>query len=147
MRDLIEQHKALLAGKVVIDPSNPIAVDERGQCSRTLPDEVSAGSVIAGSLPPGTHHVKAFCALGAPLLQQNANRTPERAVVFHATADTQAATAVEELITAAGFTPVKAGGLEAAIRLKAFGDLSARVLELADARAAVDHPGPAGDRA
>jgi hypothetical protein len=140
MHELIERHKARLTGKVIVDPSNPIALDEHGQFSRTLPDHVSAGSIIAESLPPGTHYAKAFCTFGAPVLQQNANRSPERAVVFYATDDEQAATAVEEAITAAGFAPVKAGGVEAALRLEVSGDLNGQVFDLAAARAAVANP-------
>jgi predicted dinucleotide-binding enzyme len=140
MRTLIEQHQSRLVGKVIVDPCNPIAVDEQGRFSRILPDTVSAASVIAGSLPPGTHYVKAFPTLGAELLQSSANRAPERAVVLYATDDEQAESAVGKLITAAGFIPLRAGGLAAAIRLEAFGDLSAQVLDLDAAKAAVDNP-------
>lgn len=140
MRTLIEEHKSLLTGKVIVDVCNPITVDEHGNFSRTLPDGLSAGSVIAGSLPPETHYVKAFSSLGAELLRDAAHRTPERAVVFYATDDAQAQTAIDELITAAGFTPVKAGGVGATIRLEAFGDLSGKLLDRRAALLAVDNP-------
>jgi hypothetical protein len=51
---IADREPALLTGKVIVDPSNPIALDEHGQFSRNLPDHVSAGSIIAESLPPGT---------------------------------------------------------------------------------------------
>lgn len=59
-RELVPQYAHLLAGKVVIDPTNPISFDEKGQLTRLLPDGQSAGSVVAGLLPPGAHYVKAF---------------------------------------------------------------------------------------
>src|SRR5712692_2199598 len=38
LKDLIAQHAHLLRGKVVVDPSNPIARDANGGFVRTLPD-------------------------------------------------------------------------------------------------------------
>src|SRR5947199_6527538 len=46
-KELIAKHGEILAGKVVVDPSNPIGFDENGQVIRTLPDEQSAGSGVA----------------------------------------------------------------------------------------------------
>jgi len=61
---------------------------------------------------------KAFGTLGAASLAASANRTPRRAALFYATDDDQAAATVERLISAAGFDPVKAGGLQAAGRIE-----------------------------
>jgi predicted dinucleotide-binding enzyme len=123
IKELVRQNEARLAGKVVIDPSNPAAMGSDGQFSRTLPDGVSAGSVIAELLPPGAHFAKAFGTLAAESLVDAANRSPERAVLFYATDDDSAASTVERLISAAGFDPVKAGGVDQAIRIEMFGDL------------------------
>jgi predicted dinucleotide-binding enzyme len=123
LQDLIRQNAARLAAKVVVDPSNPVAISSDGQFSRTLPDGVSAGSVIAGLLPASAHYVKAFGTIGAEKLADAANRTPDLAVLFYATDDDTAAAAAEQLITAAGFDPIKAGGLNQAIRIEMFGDL------------------------
>src|SRR6266536_1520042 len=98
----------LLEGKVVVDPSNPVGYDDKGEAHRTLPEGTSAGSVVAGLLPAGTHYVKAFGSLGAPSLASDANRSPHRAALFYATDDDRAAAVIERLITAAGFDPVKA---------------------------------------
>ena len=46
LREVIPQQAHLLDGKVVVDPSNPIGF-ENGQMIRTLPEEQSAGSVVA----------------------------------------------------------------------------------------------------
>ena len=122
LKDLIAQHADVLRGTVVVDPSNPIAQDTDGGFVRTLPDGQSSGSVVAGLLPAGAHFVKAFGTLGAESLASEANRTP-RAVLFYATDDDQAAAAIERLISAAGFDPVKAGGVDSALRIETFGDL------------------------
>ena len=123
LEDLVRQNATHLSGKVVIDPSNPVAMDADGQFSRTLPDGVSAGSVIAGLLPPGAHYVKAFGTVGAEKLASSANRSPDRAVLFYATDDDVAASTAERLISAAGFAAVRAGGLDQAIQIEMFGDL------------------------
>src|ERR1700745_979199 len=52
MRELIPANANLLAGKVVIDPSNPIGFDASGQMTRTLPDGESGGP--GGGPPPAS---------------------------------------------------------------------------------------------
>src|SRR5712691_4075942 len=47
IKELTAKDADLLEGKVVVDPSNPIGVDEKGEMTRTLPDDQSAGSVVA----------------------------------------------------------------------------------------------------
>jgi 8-hydroxy-5-deazaflavin:NADPH oxidoreductase len=123
LKELVTQNATRLGGKVVIDPSNPVAVGADGQFSRTLPEGVSAGSVIAGLLPARAHFVKAFGTIAAEKLADAANRSPERAVLFYATDDDVSGATVERLIATAGFDPVKAGGLDQAIRIEMFGDL------------------------
>src|SRR5437016_14304534 len=54
IKELIARDADLLAGKVVVDPSNPIGVDENGQMMRTLPEDQSAGSVVRPMRPSGT---------------------------------------------------------------------------------------------
>jgi predicted dinucleotide-binding enzyme len=142
MRELIAQHGPLLEKKVMVDPSNPIAFDERGQMIRTLPDGQSAGSVVAGLVPANAHYVKALGTLGADALAGSADREP-LAVLFYATDDDTAKTAVERLIRAAGFEPVRAGGVGDAGRIEApggdlhQGGLNGRILDRAEASAAV----------
>ena len=134
----------LLQGKVVIDPSNPIGFDANGETTRTLPDDQSAGSVVAAMLPTGAHYVKAFGTLGADSLAGAANRDPRRAVLFYATDDDAAAAAVERLISAAGFDPLKVGGVADAGRIEVpggdlhqGGGLNGELLDLDQARAAI----------
>jgi 8-hydroxy-5-deazaflavin:NADPH oxidoreductase len=144
IKELIPDHAEALNGKVVIDPSNPIGYDEKGQGVRTLPDDQSAASVVASLVPPGAHYVKAFGTLGADSLASAANRTPRRAVLFYATDDDVAAGSVEELIAAAGFDPVRAGGVDDARRLEVpggdlhqGGGLGGRLVDVDEARAAI----------
>jgi predicted dinucleotide-binding enzyme len=147
-----KEDAGLLEGKVVVDPSNPIGVDENGEMTRTLPDDQSAGSVVAAMLPTSAHYVKAFGTLGADSLANAANRDPRRAVLFYATDDAAAAVAIERLISAAGFDPLKVGGVADAARIEVpggdlhqNGGLNGQLLDLDQARAAVAAgPAPAG---
>ena len=143
IKELIAKDARLLEDRVVVDPSNPLGFDENGQMLRTLPEGRSSGSVVAALLPPGAHYVKAFGTLGADALASAANREPRRAVLFFATDDDAAATTVERLIRAAGFEPLKAGGLADAGRIEMPGGdlhqagLNGALLDLDEARAAV----------
>lgn len=149
IKELIPQYARLLEDKVVIDPSNPVAFDENGQVMRTLPERQSASSVVATLLPAGAHYVKAFGTLGADALAKGAYREPRRAVLFYATDDDAAATTIERLIRAAGFDPLKAGGVADAGRIEAPGGdlhqfgLNGELVDLDQARAAVAAEPPA----
>jgi predicted dinucleotide-binding enzyme len=150
IKELIAKHARLLEGKVVIDPSNPLGFDEGGQMIRTLPEGQSSGSAVASLLPAGAHYVKAFGTLVADALASGANREPRRAVLFYATDDDAAATMIERLIRAAGFEPLKAGGLADAGRLEVpggdlhqGGGLNGQLVDLDEARAAAAAEVPA----
>lgn len=113
----------LLPGKVLVDPTNPIVADGSGGFERVLPDDESAGQAVAARLPAGVALVKAFGTLPAELLESGAHRGPEHAVLFYATDDRQAAGLAERLIKAAGYAPVRAGGIDASARIEVGGDL------------------------
>jgi 8-hydroxy-5-deazaflavin:NADPH oxidoreductase len=140
IRELAAERGAVLENKVVVDPSNPLGFDESGQMMRTLPDDQSAGSIVAGLLPANTHYVKAFGTLSAESLAEAANRGP-RVALFYATDDDAAATTIDRLIRAAGFDPVKAGGAAAALRIEMPGGdlhqfgLNGELLDVDQARA------------
>ena len=144
IKELVVNNADRLPGKVVIDPSNPIAVGGDGQYSRTLPDGVSSASVIASLLPPATLLVKAFGTIGADSLAGSANRTPDRVALFYAADESRAESVAERLISIAGFEPVKAGGLDQAIRIEMFGDLhqfgglDGKLLTAAEAKEALE---------
>src|SRR5579864_1702381 len=133
-RELVPARTRLFEGKVVVDPSNPIGF-ENGQMIRTLPEGQSSGSVVAGMLPASSHYVKAFGTLGA--VEQLATSDP-RVVLFYATDDDIAETSAQRLIRAAGFEPLKVGGVSDAGRIEGpDGELQGRVLDLSQARAAI----------
>ena len=140
---VVEPEEApLLEKKVVVDPSNPVRYDQNGP-HRTLPEGVSSGSIVAGMLPASAHYVKAFGTFGSQDFVSGANREPRHAVLFYATDDDVAAAEVERLIRVAGYDPVKAGGLAAAVRIESFGDLNSRMMDVDEARAAVAAEVPA----
>ncbi len=136
-RELVPARTRLLEGKVVVDPSNPIGFDENGQMIRTLPEGKSSGSVVAGLLPAGAHYVKALGTLGADQLATSANREP-RVVLFYATNDDAAEATAQRLIRAAGFEPLKVGGISDAGRIEGpDGELQGRIFDLDEARATI----------
>jgi predicted dinucleotide-binding enzyme len=143
IKEVIAKNARLLGDKVVVDPSNPLGFDENGQMTRTLPEDQSSGSVVAGLLPTDAHYVKAFGTLAADALASAANRQPRRAVLFYATDDDAAATSIERLIRTAGFEPLKAGGVADAGRIEMPGGdlhqagLNGALLDLDEARVKV----------
>jgi len=135
-RELVPSQTRLLENKVVIDPSNPIGF-ENGQMIRTLPAGQSSGSVIAGLLPASAHYVKAFGTLGADQLATGARREP-RIVLFYPTDDDAAEATAQRLIRAAGFEPLRVGGVSDAGRIEGpDGELQGQIFDLDEARATV----------
>ncbi len=104
--DLALEQAGPLAGKVVIDTTNqfgPGGVLDLGG--------VSAAAVNAAKAP-GARWAKAFNTLTAGFQAGSAGRTgPDRVAMFFAADDEQAAPVVEQVITDAGFEPVRTGTL------------------------------------
>ncbi|MCD9899681.1 NAD(P)-binding domain-containing protein [Streptomyces sp. MT29] len=122
-KELIARYGDKLVGKILVDPSNPIAPDGVGGFVKTIGAGESSGRLLADLLPEGAKLVKAFGTLSAGTLTSASRRVPARAVGFYATDDDAAGRVVAELITAAGFDPVKVGGIDESIRIEVFGDL------------------------
>ncbi len=137
LKGVIDEIAGLLAGKVVVVPSNPVSADAHGNVSRVLPEGQSSGKVVAGWLPAGARLAMAFGTLPADLLESSGNRSPGPAVLFYVTGDDRAGGEVERLIRTAGFEPVKAGGLEQSGRLEVGGDLHGLVVGPAEARSLI----------
>jgi 8-hydroxy-5-deazaflavin:NADPH oxidoreductase len=137
-KQLLPQVADGLENKIVVDPSNPIGFDEKGQMFRTLPEGQSSSSVVSGLLPASVHYVKAFGSLGAvEQLATGANHEP-RIVLFYATDDDAAEATAQRLIRAAGFEPLKLGGVSDAGRIEGpDGELQGRIFELDEAKAIV----------
>jgi 8-hydroxy-5-deazaflavin:NADPH oxidoreductase len=122
-RQLIAQYGARLAGKVIVDPSNPVGPDGAGGYRKVIGEQESSGQILAGLLPAGARLVKAFGTLSAGSLSAAARQEPDRAVLFYAADDDAAGDLVADLIRAVGFDPVRVGGLDQSIRIEMFGDL------------------------
>ena len=120
---LIAEYGERLAGKVIIDPSNPVGPDGAGGYRKVIPEQESSGQILAGLLPAGARLVKAFGTLSAPTLAAAARREPERAVLFYAADDEAAGDLAADLIRTAGYEPVRVGGLDQSIRIEMYGDL------------------------
>jgi 8-hydroxy-5-deazaflavin:NADPH oxidoreductase len=120
---LIAEYGERLAGKVIIDPSNPVGPDGAGGYRKVIPEQESSGQILAGRLPAGAQLVKAFGTLSAPTLAASARREPDRAVLFYAADDEAAGDMAADLIRTAGYEPVRVGGLDQSIRIEMYGDL------------------------
>ena len=123
IKDFVTAHRGSLAGKIIVDPSNPIAPDGAGGFKKTIPAGQSSGMIVASIIPEGAEAVKAFGTLGAESLASGANRSPERAVLFYATNYPEAGRVVATLIDASGFAPVSIGGIDQSLRIEVGGDL------------------------
>ena len=90
VKALFAQYRKQLAGKILVDPSNPIAPDGSGGFKKIIPPEQSSGQILASLLPPGAKLVKAFGTLAAPSLKTGTRRSPEPNVLFYASDDRDA---------------------------------------------------------
>jgi len=123
IKELLAKYANELQGKIIIDPSNPIAPDNNGGFKKIVGAEESAGKINAGFLPKGAKLVKALGTLGAASLENAAFKKPEAAVLFYATDDSSINAKIEELIKDNGFEPVGVGGIDQSIPLEVFGEL------------------------
>jgi 8-hydroxy-5-deazaflavin:NADPH oxidoreductase len=140
LKGVIDEIADPLAGKLVVVPSNPFTIDAQGNLVRVLPEGQSSGEAVAGWLPAGARLAMAFGAMSASLFESSSNRSPELAVLFYANDDDRAGEEVERLIQAAGFEPVKVGGLKQSTRLEVGGDLHDLVVGPAQARSLTGRP-------
>ena len=122
-KQLIAQYEGRLAGKVIVDPTNPIGPDGSGGFQKIIGEQESSGQILASLLPTGAQLVKAFGTLSGPTLSAVARQEPEHAVLFYAADDGAAGDLVADLIRVGGYEPVRVGGLDKSIRIEAFGDL------------------------
>lgn len=123
IQELVKQYAPELKGKIIVDPSNPIAPDGNGGFKKIIGADESAGEIISGLLPKDAVLAKALGTLGAGSLASAAFQKPEAAVAFYATDDTSINTKIEELIKDNGFDPVHVGGIDQSIRIEVFGKL------------------------
>jgi 8-hydroxy-5-deazaflavin:NADPH oxidoreductase len=123
IKDFLNQYSEELKGKIIIDPSNPIAPAEGGGFKKIIGEKESSGELLSKLIPEETRLAKAFGSLGAATLSGAAFQSPEKAVLFYATDDNGINNEIEELIHDSGFEPLRVGGLDQSIRIEVFGDL------------------------
>lgn len=121
-KEVLQQYASELEGKIIVDPSNPIAPDANGGFKKIIGEKESAGEILASLLPKNAKLVKALGTLGVASLTNAAFQQPKN-VLFYATDDSSSNEEVEQLIHDNGFEPVRVGGLDQSIRIEVFGDL------------------------
>jgi len=100
-----------LAGRVVIDTTNQFGQVDGQFAVLSLGGESAARANAHKA--PGARWAKAFNTLTAGFQAASAGRTgPDRVVLFYATDDDSAGPVVEQVITDAGFDPVRSGTLD-----------------------------------
>lgn len=122
IKELFYQYEAILQGKIIVDPSNPIAPDGNGGFKKIIGEKESAGEILSALLPKDAKLIKALGTLGAASLAGAAFHQPAT-VLFYATDEAGINAAIEELIYDNGFAPVHVGAIDQSIRLEVFGDL------------------------
>jgi predicted dinucleotide-binding enzyme len=122
IQELFKEYATELEGKIIVDPSNPIAPDGNGGFKKIIGADDSAGQILKGLLPSGAKFVKALGSLGAGSLVGEAFQKPGK-VLFYATDDKSVSGEVEALIRDNGFEPVNIGGIDQSIKMEVFGEL------------------------
>lgn len=123
IKEFLKNYSSQLQGKIIVDPSNPIAPDENGGFKKIIGQNESAGEILSLQLPTGAKLAKALGTLGAASLAKNAYQKPEKAVLFYATDDQSINGQIEALIHNTGFEALRIGELNKSIRIEVFGDL------------------------
>lgn len=119
----LNENATALEGKIIVDPSNPIAPAENGGFKKIIGEKESAGEINTTALPNNAKMVKALGTLGAASHVGAAYQSPEKAVLFYANEDTAVNETIDQLINDLGFEPVRIGGIDQSIRIEVFGDL------------------------
>jgi len=116
---IVEARRDQLAGKVVIDITNPVNFETFD--SLTVPADSSAAAVIADALPEAKV-VKAFnTTFGGTLVAKEVGPLPTTVLI--AGDDAEAKALVTEVVEAGGLTVIDAGALKRARELEALGFL------------------------
>ena len=85
-KQLIAQCGDRLAGKVLVDPTNPVGPDGKGGIHTLIGEQESSGQLLAGLLPAGAPLVKAF-STRRPTQVRGRAPGARRAVLFYAADD------------------------------------------------------------
>lgn len=119
VRSIIAQRGEQLAGKIVVDITNPL--DFETFDSLVVPADSSAAAEIAASLP-GSRVLKAFNTTFAGTLAAG-TVGPLNTTVLIAGDDTEAKSTLADVLTSGGLNAIDAGALKRARELEAIGFL------------------------
>lgn len=108
-----QDYAASMAGKIVIDCSNPYPRRDGPMATEAL---AKGTGVASAEFLPGVRLVRAFNAIGYQSVNQKHHRTGELVAIPVAGDDPEAVRVVSQLVVDAGFDPVVVGGLEQARR-------------------------------
>lgn len=97
LQQLLTLHSGALRGKIIVDPSSPVAFDDNGGFKKIIPADESAGANLAALVPPDTRLVKAFGTQTAQTLAGSSGQQPS-IVQFYAADDEGAGATVAQLI-------------------------------------------------
>ncbi|HLG38703.1 MAG TPA: NAD(P)-binding domain-containing protein [Chitinophagaceae bacterium] len=122
IKELLNKYADELGGKIIVDPSNPIAPDDKGGFKKIISEKESAGGILSSLLPKDAKLAKALGTLGVASLANAAFQKPAN-VLFYATDDKSINEEIEQLIRDNGFEPLRVGDIDQSIRLEVFGDL------------------------
>lgn len=122
IKEIFVQYATELQGKIIVDPSNPIAPDDNGGFKKIIGQDESAGQILSTLLPHNAKLAKALGTLGAATLESAAFNEPKK-VQFYASDDTSINSEIETLIIDNGYESVRLGGLDTSISIEVFGDL------------------------
>lgn len=123
LKELLSQFQNELKGKIIVDPSNPIAPDENGGFKKIIGADESAGIILKSLTPEDAYFVKAFGTLGAASLEAAAFQQPNRSTLFFASDKHEIDADIIQLINDSGFDALRVGNIDQSIRIEVFGDL------------------------
>jgi predicted dinucleotide-binding enzyme len=124
-----------MAGKVVLDTSNPVARRDGAITEFAL----GLGSGVAtAQFLPGARIVRAYNCIPAASLAGQANRQPARIAIPLAGDDAEALEIAQRLVRDSGFDPIVVGGLEIARHFDLGQPLARGDLSAAEYRALID---------
>ncbi|MEO1054087.1 MAG: NAD(P)-binding domain-containing protein [Bacteroidota bacterium] len=123
MKDVLTSHKEALEGKIVVDITNAINLED---WSPLMLGEDNSGGEETASLLPNSKVVKAFNTIFADVMKsEKQQHNGEKLVAFIASDDEEAANVVKGLADDAGFNGVVvAGGLKNARYLEAIAHMN-----------------------
>ena len=123
-----------LAGKVVIDTSNPVTGRDGAQAAEW---QRKGAGVSTAELLKNTRVVRAYNCIPAASLANQANRQPARIAIPIGGDDAQAVAVAERLVRDAGFDPVVVGSLAQTRQFDLGGLLASRQFTAVEMRKAI----------